>query len=132
MIQGGCNCGSVRYEMEGTALHHALCHCKDCRSASGAPASAWALVRNDQITITGNPKAYASSDGVERLFCDNCGTSLFYRNEAIFPDMIDVMSATLDDPDAIALGGQIQTAERIGWMAKLDELPAFPRFPAED
>lgn len=132
MIQGGCNCGSVRYEMEAAALHHALCHCRDCRRSSGAPASAWALVRNDQITITGQPKAYASSEGAERLFCDNCGTSLFYRNETIFPEMIDVMSATLDDPDAIPLGGQIQTDERIGWMGKLGELPSFPRFPAED
>lgn len=132
MLKGGCNCGAVRYEMQGDVEHHALCHCADCRKASGAPVTAWALVRNDQITITGKPKAYASSPGAERLFCDNCGTSLFYRNEAIFPDMIDVMSATLETPDAIPLGAQIQTEERIGWMEHLDKVPSFARFPGED
>lgn len=130
MISGGCNCGAIRYNMDPKVLHHALCHCRDCRRATGAPAVSWALVKNDQIEITGTPRSYESSAGTYRLFCDTCGTSLFYKNETVFPGMIDVLSATLDDPDAVALGGQIQTAERIGWMSKLDDLPSFERFPA--
>lgn len=132
MIEGGCHCGSIRYQMDTAVQHHTLCHCSSCRKASGAPAVSWALVRNDQIKITGTPKAYASSEGTQRLFCDNCGTSLFYVNESIFPDMIDVQSATLDNPDSIPLMAQIQTAERIGWMSELHTLPSFERFPAGD
>lgn len=132
MIEGGCNCKAIRYRMDPNALHHALCHCRDCRMATGAPAASWALVRNDQITISGEPATYESSAGVKRQFCVNCGTSLFYQNEAIFPGMTDVLSATLDNPDAIPLGGQIQTDERIGWMETLDSLPSFARFPQED
>jgi hypothetical protein len=30
-ITGGCHCGAIRYEAEGQALTHALCHCTDCR-----------------------------------------------------------------------------------------------------
>lgn len=129
MIKGGCHCGAVRYEMSSDVMHHTLCHCSSCRKASGAPAVSWALVRNDQIKIEGQPKSYASSEGTRRLFCSACGTSLFYINESIFPDMIDVQSATLDDPDAIPLMAQIQTAERIGWMAQLHTLRSFERFP---
>ena len=72
---------------------------------------------------------YASSDHGRRLFCGACGTSLFYTNDVIFPGMIDVQSATLDDPDAIPLQAQIQTAERIGWMTHLGDLPEFERYP---
>ena len=36
-ITGGCHCGAVRYEAEGEALTHALCHCVDCRRHAGAP-----------------------------------------------------------------------------------------------
>ena len=129
MIEGGCNCGAIRYKMDENVKHHALCHCTDCRKASGAPAVSWALVRNDQITITGTPKSYASSEGAQRMFCDNCGTSLFYINEMVFPGMIDVQSATLDNPSVLPLQAQIQTAERIDWMKDLNTLPSFNRYP---
>ena len=129
MPSGGCHCGAVRYEMTEEVAHHALCHCTDCRKASGAPATAWAMAAADQVTITGEPVTYASSEHGRRMFCGACGTSLFYTNEVVFPGMIDVQSATLDDPDAIPLQAQIQTAERIGWMAHLGDLPAFERYP---
>ena len=57
------------------------------------------------------------------------GTGLFYTNEAIFPGLIDVQTATLDDPDALPPTVQVQTAERIGWVRGLNEIPAFERFP---
>ena len=129
MPSGGCHCGAVRYEMTAEVAHHALCHCTDCRKASGAPAVAWAMAAADQVTITGKPLTYASSEHGRRLFCGACGTSLFYTNDVVFPGMIDVQSATLDDPDAIPLQAQIQTAERIGWMTHLGDLPEFERYP---
>ena len=129
MPSGGCHCGAVRYEMTEEVAHHALCHCTDCRKASGAPATAWAMAAADQVTITGEPLTYASSEHGRRLFCGACGTSLFYTNDVVFPGMIDVQSATLDDPDAIPLQAQIQTAERIGWMTHLGDLPEFERYP---
>ena len=45
--------------------------------------------------------------------------------------MIDIQSATLDDPDRIPVQAQIQTAERIGWMEKAHELPSFERYPGQ-
>ncbi|NJS14163.1 MAG: GFA family protein [Sphingopyxis sp.] len=126
---GGCHCGAIRYTMPTEVAHHALCHCIDCRRHSGAPAVAWALAPSDAVAITGEAQVYASSEHGRRHFCGNCGTGLFYNNEAIFPGMIDVQSATLDEPDAIALVGQIQLAERIGWMEHLDTVPGFERYP---
>lgn len=130
MISGRCHCGAVSYQMPAEA-RHALCHCTDCRRASGAPAVAWALAPADQLQIQGEPKVYASSEHGRRHFCETCGTGLFYTNESIFPGMIDIQTATLDDPDALPLMAQIQVAERIGWMTSLDELPVFERYPAE-
>ena len=129
MPSGGCHCGAIRYQMPEDVAHHALCHCIDCRKASGAPAVAWALAPTDQIAITGSPSAYASSEHGRRYFCGSCGTSLFYTNDVIFPGMTDVQSATLDEPDALPLQAQIQTAERIGWMATAHDLPSFDRYP---
>jgi len=129
MLTGGCHCGDIRYETADEAIHHCLCHCLDCRKSAGAPAVAWALVPADRVTIIGEPVWYVSSQHGRRGFCGRCGSGLFYTNAVIFPDQIDLQSATLDDPDALPLQGQIQTAEAIGWMADLHTLPAFERYP---
>ncbi|MEZ5708143.1 MAG: GFA family protein [Blastomonas sp.] len=130
---GGCHCGAVRYEVTGEPGHHALCHCTDCRRSSGAPAVSWAMFAQDQISISGGDLIdYASSENAIRQFCAKCGTGLFYINETVFPGLVDIQSATLDNPDAFPLGAQIQTAERIGWMEHLDRVPAFERYPGPE
>lgn len=126
---GQCHCGAIRYSMPTAVEHHGLCHCTDCRRHAGAPMVGWALVSAAELDVSGTPRIYASSEHGRRHFCGDCGTGLFYTNEQIFPGLIDVQSATLDDPDLIPAQVQIQTAERIGWMAKLDSLPAFERYP---
>jgi len=129
MLTGRCHCGAISYRMKNDTIHHALCHCTDCRRASGAPAVSWGLVTQDDILITGEPRIYASSEHGRRHFCGNCGTSLFYTNDVIFPGQIDVQTATLDEPGQLPLQGQIQLAESISWMADLDDLPKFDRYP---
>ncbi|MEO5773823.1 MAG: GFA family protein [Sphingomicrobium sp.] len=129
MPTGQCHCGAVKYEFTGEPTHQALCHCSDCRRHSGAPVVAWALLPNAQIKIDGETREYASSEHGRRHFCPTCGTGLFYTNAVIFPSATDVQFATLDDPDAVVPQAQIQTADRIGWMEKLNEMPQFKRFP---
>ena len=130
MLEGGCHCGAIRYRVEGDPVYHALCHCSDCRRATGAPAVSWALFRNENFEIlTGEPSIYASSENARRHYCAACGASLFYTNETIFPDMTDIQSATLDDPGALPLQIHVQTAERVPWMKDIDALPQFERYP---
>lgn len=132
MLKGQCHCGAIRYQMPDGVERHAVCHCTDCRRATGAPLVSWAVAPADAVTIEGTPKVYASSEHARRHFCGDCGTSLFYTNEVVFPGLIDVQTATLDDPGAIPLRAQIQIADRISWMADADKLPMFARFPGED
>jgi hypothetical protein len=129
MLTGRCHCGAVTYEMPAETIHRALCHCTDCRRSAGAPMVAWAMAPADQVKIDGPTRVYASSEHGRRHFCGACGTGLFYTNEAVFPGLIDVQSATLDDPGALEPTAHIQVADRISWMATAHELPAFERYP---
>ena len=130
MITGGCHCGAIRYEVEGQPLTHALCHCTDCRRHAGAPMVAWTMYPKDAVRVTrGTPKIYHSSAQGRRHFCPDCGTGLFYVNDTVLPGIIDVQSATYDDPDAVPARAHIQVAERIKWMVQAHELPAFERYP---
>ena len=129
MLKGGCQCGSVRYEMSENVKHHALCHCRDCRLSAGAPIVAWAMVEKGDLKIDGETQSYQSSENVTRMFCGTCGTGLFYVNEVVFPGMVDIQSATLDDPDDLPMQLHVQLAEGIGWMKTAHELPQFERYP---
>jgi hypothetical protein len=132
MLTGGCRCGAVRYQAEvDDADRHGLCHCEDCRRSAGAPAVAWLAVPKDSFAVTqGEATRWDGNGGAERYFCGTCGTGLYYFNDAVLPGIADIQSATLDDAANYSPGVQIQCAERLGYMAKLAELPAFDRFPA--
>ena len=91
---------------------------------------AWAAFSENELTVTqGSPKTINSSGAAMRSFCADCGTGLFYRNAEVLPGIVDVQSATLDDPGALPPAAHIQTAERIGWMEHAHALPTFARFP---
>ena len=127
---GGCHCGAVRYTVSGDAVHAAICHCSDCRAASGAPMVAWAAFREEDFTVTqGDAKTRNSSGRSMRSFCPECGTGLWFRNAEFLPGIVDVQIATLDDPASLPPQAHIQTAERIAWMENAHALPAFERFP---
>ena len=132
MLLGGCHCGAVRYEVSGEAKHVALCHCNDCRKSSGAPMVSWAAFSESEFTVTkGEITTINSSGKTLRGFCAKCGTGISYRNEEFLPGIVDIQSVTLDDPDSLAPTVHIQTAERLGWMEKAHEIPAFERFPTQ-
>jgi hypothetical protein len=57
-------------------------------------------------------------------------SALFFTNE-ILPGIIDVQSATYDNPDAIPARAHIQVADRISWMERAHELPVFERYPPQ-
>jgi hypothetical protein len=130
---GGCHCGAIRYEASGTPQHVALCHCKDCRLSAGAPMVAWAAFAESELTLKqGSPKTVNSSGSTMRSFCTDCGSGLFYRNAEYLPGIVDIQTATLDNPSELPPGAHIQTAERLHWMKTAHDLPAFERFPGND
>lgn len=126
---GGCRCGAVTFEVEGTPAHSALCWCTACRASAGAPVVGWTLFPRAQVRIDGEPRSYESSPGTTRQFCPTCGTGLFYLNEEIFPGQIDIQQATFRNPDAFPPTGHIQVADAPAWMARIAEMPQFRRYP---
>ncbi len=127
---GGCHCGAVRYRVQGEPKHVALCHCIDCRKSAGAPMVGWAAFAEEDFTlISGEPKTFNSSGQSMRSFCPDCGTGLLFRNSQYLPGIVDIQSATLDDPNVLPPQAHIQVAERLGWMEGLADLPHFERYP---
>ena len=128
MAEGGCLCGRVRYRVSGPPRATSLCHCDSCRRATGGPSLAWVIFDEDKVEIlAGTLAIYASSPGVERGFCADCGSSLSYTR-ASRPGLFDVTTASLDDPEAFPPDKEIWLEEKLSWEAANPLLPGFPRF----
>jgi len=91
---------------------------------------AWAMFpESSLVLLAGEPKTINSSGTAMRSFCPACGTGLFYRNAEHLPGIVDVQTATLDDPEALPPQQHIQVAERLAWVTESHTLPEVDRFP---
>ena len=126
-LTGGCLCRRLTYRIR-TVRSACWCHCTMCRRASGSAALPWATVpRADFAFTSGVPAAYASSAGVTRAFCGDCGSPILFDMAA--EDAVDVTIGTLDDPDALTPTHHIWTATALALAAGLGA--ALPRHAAE-
>lgn len=79
MIEGGCQCGKVRFRYHGEIDEISLCHCKQCQKAQGSAFVAACPVDTDRIEVEGaeSIREYPSSPGKVRAFCQHCGSPLY-------------------------------------------------------
>ena len=115
-IQGGCMCGQVRYILTCEPLSATMCHCSDCRRASGAQAVAWVTVPDRCFSFSqGEPQRFRSSPHVERTFCPRCGTSLTYRSDERDQET-DITTGSLDHPEAFPPTQDYFCRDRLSWV----------------
>ena len=50
-VEGGCQCGAVRYRLKASPLTVYNCHCKDCQRFSGAAWSMSMIVRDEDFEV---------------------------------------------------------------------------------
>jgi hypothetical protein len=123
LLAGGCLCGHIRYEIKQMPEATGICHCESCRRAAGAESVAWAVNNADAFAFTeGQPRIFRSSEGVERTFCGDCGSTLTYRSS---PDSIDVTLATLDDPERLPPTKETWCEDRLSWNALNHDLTQY-------
>jgi len=134
MLRGGCLCGEIRYEIGAPLGPAILCHCSQCRRASGSAFAANASVRAEALTLTAGHHALAeieSSPGKTRTFCHHCGSPI-YTTHTARPGVRRIRLGTLD-PDATPIPppvAHIWLASRAPWYAP-PEADGLERFDEE-
>ncbi|WP_183662024.1 GFA family protein [Phyllobacterium trifolii] len=127
---GRCACGVVRFGFDIDADFVAVCHCRDCKRASGGEAmTLLGLAEDDFTLLSGQPKAFhytaSSGKGLDRNFCPACGTRLFTSNAESYLGMVVVSIGSLDNPEGVRLcAGEAPLA----WAIPLD-VPQFETMP---
>ena len=120
---GGCLCGAVRFRVTAEPFAAYYCHCTKCQKSIGGPFTTAATVSFESLAFTnGEPRAYESSPGFVRLFCDTCGTPLGFRAKDD-PKLATFRLGCLDDPNAIRPEFHIFTSTQVSWCDVADNLP---------
>lgn len=118
---GGCQCGAVRFAVQGRPTDSSICHCRMCQKAFGAYYAPLVSVRGHDFQWTrGEPKRFASSNHVKRGFCADCGTPLTYEA----PDGVAVAAGAFDDPAALPPVIQYGLEGKIAFVDTLHTLKA--------
>ena len=122
-MKGRCLCGDVLWTYDDDTTWNAICHCDSCRRSCSAPVVACIGARRAGVRWAGvAPAIYASSPGVERLFCGRCGSAMAFRG-ADFPDEIFLYAASLEDPAMYKPDMHVHYGERLPWLNIVDDLP---------
>lgn len=117
---GGCQCGAVRFHVEGALGDASVCHCRMCQKASGNFYMPLVSVRGAHVTWTrGEPKRFQSSNVARRGFCADCGTPLTYEA----PDGMALAIAAFDEPQGIVPTIQWGVEGKLPYVDHVADLP---------
>ena len=119
-VTGRCNCGIVRFRIDGEMRPVVACHCAQCRKTSGHHVAATSVFR-DAIVIEGDVTWYQSSESARRGFCSMCGSNLFWDGPG---ENLSVFAGVLDRPTGLKLAGHIYTADQGDYYKINDGLPS--------
>lgn len=120
---GGCRCGAVRFTAAADPHVATLCHCEDCRRASGAPFLAFVGFDRSEVVFEGEEGRRYGRAPVARSFCATCGAPVAYHDERL-PDKIYVVLGAMDEPHRFEPTLQAFAGEALPFACISVDLPA--------
>lgn len=132
-LEGGCDCGQVRYRMETAPLFVHCCHCRWCQRESGAAFALNAMIEADRVAnLGGEPELVdtpsASGQGQQIARCPRCRLALWSHYAGAGPFLKFVRVGTLDRPDELPPDIHIFTSSKQPWVVLPPGTPAVPGY----
>ncbi|MCC7258315.1 MAG: GFA family protein [Gammaproteobacteria bacterium] len=132
-IDGGCDCGAVRYRLLTAPLFVHCCHCRWCQRESGASFALNAMIETDRVAnLSGTPDLVetpsASGRGQTIARCPRCRIAVWSHYGSAGPVLAFVRVGTLDQPDALPPDIHIFTSSRQPWVTIAGDVPEVPEY----
>jgi hypothetical protein len=128
-LDGGCDCGLVRYRMQTRPLFVHCCHCRWCQRESGASFALNALIESDRVVILGaQPEIIDTpthSGTIQKIArCPNCRIAVWSNYSGAGPVIRFVRVGTLDGPDHLPPDIHIFTTSKQPWLQLPADVPS--------
>jgi hypothetical protein len=133
LINGRCECGRVRYEVDGEIEDFSHCHCSQCRRLHGAAYATYADVPRSRFRyVSGESdiKVYASSEFNDRVFCAECGSNILVDSKQA-PETLYISMGTVDGDPPCPPGYHIFVGSKAPWHEITDDLEQHDTWPPD-
>ncbi len=132
-LEGGCDCGAVRYRLLDAPMFVHCCHCRWCQRESGAAFTLNALLETACVQLLhGAPECIdtpsASGKGQKILRCPTCKVALWSHYAGGGEAMAFVRIGTLDEPARCPPGAHIYASSKLPWVSLPADVPAFDAY----
>jgi hypothetical protein len=132
MMQGGCDCGGVRYRVKATPIIVHCCHCRWCQRETGSGFVINAVVETSNLEVTGEivmvDTPSASGNGQKIARCPTCHVALWSHYGRPGGSLAFVRAGTLDDPSAVTPDVHIYTSTKLPWVELPEGAQVFSEF----
>jgi len=133
LINGRCECGRIRYEIDGEIEDFSHCHCSQCRRLHGAAYVTFADVsraRFRYVSGESDIKVYASSELNDRVFCAECGSNILVDSKQD-PETLYISMGTVDGDPPCPPGYHIFVGSKAPWHEITDDLEQYDMWPPD-
>ena len=131
-MQGGCDCGGVRYRIKASPMIVHCCHCRWCQRETGSAFVINALVETSALDVTGQTVMVdtpsASGKGQKIARCPKCHVALWSHYPQAGSALAFVRAGTLDDPSAVTPDVHIFTSTKLPWVTLPQDAKIFAEF----
>ena len=125
VVQGGCLCGRVQYQVSRPLLDADHCHCSLCRRQHGAAFSTYASVAPGSFAwISGEDdvRTFETDSGAGWSFCSICGSTLAGTDHG---QVFAITLGTVAGDPGVRPEWHIFTGSRAPWYDITDSLPRY-------
>ena len=134
-IEGGCDCGAVRYRLASPPMFVHCCHCTVCQRHSGSAFGMNAPIETDRVTrLSGELRRYpagkTADDGETAVVvrCAACAGYLWSHHPAFGEAVALIYAGTLDRPADFPPGAHCFVRSRQPWLRLPEDVPAAAEF----
>ncbi len=129
VLEGGCDCGEVRYRMTSKPMFVHCCHCRWCQRETGASFALNAIIEKTHVELLkGAPEVVdtpSESGRGQKIFrCPSCKIALWSTYSV--PTVFFIRVGTLDNPDLLPPDIHIFTESKQPWLQLPSGIPQVP------
>jgi hypothetical protein len=132
-LEGGCDCGHVRYRMESAPLIVHCCHCHWCQRETGTAFALNAMIEAERVAhLQAEPDLIdtpSSSGGGQKIArCPKCRIAVWSHYGSAGPILRFVRIGTLDTPQVLQPDVHIYTRSKQPWVVLPQGVRAVPEY----
>ena len=132
-LEGGCDCGRVRYRLMSRPLFVHCCHCRWCQRETGASFALNAMIEADRVELLGDEPEIvltpsSSGKGQKIARCPTCRIAVWSNYAGAGDAVRFVRVGTLADPDRLPPDIHIFTSSKQPWVVIPPGMPAVPEY----